>query len=138
LRRAVRLGHDCGQLLSLPELVALLGAALVDVDPAVGARLLAAAAAWRADREIAWVSGSARAVVEAAEAALMNGMIPAERLLAERGRGAETPFGSMRGLFMLDPGLRAATGPDVATIDVTSDQTEAVVIDLRAPAVPKP
>lgn len=129
LRRAVRLGHDCGQLLSLPELVGLLGAALVDVDPAVGVRLLAAAGAWRADREIAWVSLSARAAVEAAESALLNDPgLHADRLAAERRRGADTPFGSMRGLFLLDPELRDAAG---AQVDLTAQPGD--VIDLRAP-----
>ena len=135
LREAVRLGQGCGHLLSLPEVVALLGSALVPDEPAAAARLLAAAQAWRVERSIA-VGRSARAVVAETEAALAaavgSGQLSVEQIEAERRQGARTPFGSRCGLFLLDPGLRAeqrrfdltsATGDSVATGDP--------VIDLR-------
>jgi hypothetical protein len=130
LREAVRLGHDCGQLLPLPEVVALLGGALVNDEPAVAARLLAAAESWRTTRSIA-IGRSARAVVAEAEAALekmvRSGRLTPEGLDAERRRGARTPFGSLRGLYMLDPGLR----PDPQFVDLTSANDDLEVIDLR-------
>jgi predicted ATPase/DNA-binding SARP family transcriptional activator len=143
LREAVRLGHDCGQLLSLPEVVALLGSALVQDEPAVAARLLAAAEAWREARSIAAVGRCARSVVAEAEVALAAavgaGRLSLEQVAAERRRGARTPFGSLRGLIMLDPGIV----PDPRTLDLTGSQALAAndsatdpkagggVIDLR-------
>jgi predicted ATPase/DNA-binding SARP family transcriptional activator len=131
LREAIRLGHDCGQLLPLPEVVTLLGGALVNDQPRVAARLLAAAETWRTVRSIAAVSRSARAVVAEAEAVLQAaieaGELTAEELDAERRRGAGTPFGSLRGLCMLDPGLR----PNPGMVDLTSVDVASEVIDLR-------
>ena len=125
LRRAVRLAHDCGQLLSLPEVIGLLGASLVRDDPRTGARLLAAARAWQAERSIAAVSRSAQTAVADAETWLLttSSAVSSDQLAAERQRGASTPFGSMRRLYALDPGLRADGGPETGTDDT--------VIDLR-------
>lgn len=103
LRRAVQMAHDCGQMLSLPETVGLLGAALLDDEPAVATRLLAASRAWRAVRGLSLVNGAAREVIEKAETELLLGASP-----LEQARGERVPFGSLRGLTMLDPGLRRA------------------------------
>ena len=131
LREAIRLGHDCGQLLPLPEALAVLGSALTAAQPAVAVRLLAAAEAWRNARSIA-IGRSARAVVAEAEAVLATavqaGQLSRAQVEAERERGARTPFGSLRGLFLLDPGLR----PRPKLIDLTSSVTPGAVIDLRS------
>ncbi|HST85746.1 MAG TPA: BTAD domain-containing putative transcriptional regulator [Kineosporiaceae bacterium] len=128
LREAIRLGHDCGQLLPLPEVVALLGSVLVSDQPRVAARLLAAAEAWRAAHSIRAVPRLSRAIVAEAEAALAiavgAGELSVDQLEAERRRGAGTPFGSLRGLCLLDPGLRGT--PELI------DLTEPDVIDLRS------
>jgi predicted ATPase/DNA-binding SARP family transcriptional activator len=128
LRAAIRLGHDCGQLLALPEAVALLGGALVTDQPRVAARLLAAAEAWRAAHSIRAVPRSSRAIVAEAELALAvavgAGELRIEELEADRRRGVGTPFGSLRGLGLLDPGLRGTTEP--------VDPREPDVIDLRS------
>jgi predicted ATPase/DNA-binding SARP family transcriptional activator len=130
LREAIRLGHDCGQLLPLPEVVAVLGSALMAEQPAVAVRLLAAAEAWRTARSIA-IGRSARAVVAEAEAVLAEavraGHLSQEQVEAETERGARTPFGSLRGLFMLDPGLR----PRPELVDLTTPPATDSVIDLR-------
>lgn len=121
----MRLGHDCGQLLSLPELIGLLGACLVRDDPRTGARLLAGARAWQAERSIAAVSRSAQTAIADAETWLLtsSSAVSSDQLAAERQRGGSTPFGSMRRLYALDPGLRADCGPETGT--------GGTVIDLR-------
>jgi tetratricopeptide (TPR) repeat protein len=134
LRRAIQLAHDCGQLLSLPAVAGVLGAALLEQDAAVATRLLAAGRAWREDRSIALVGRSVRSVVVKAEAALAAGAGPAGRQAdTERSRGERTPFGSLRGLTMLDPALRrpAHPVPGEAVVRDALDH-EAEVIDLRS------
>jgi predicted ATPase len=97
LRAAVRDTHGAGQLMTLPDAVAALGLALLDTGESVaGTRLLAIASAWRRQRSIAPAGRWLRAQVERAEPGLPK---------VDRERGERTPFGSMRGLTAVDPGL---------------------------------
>jgi hypothetical protein len=97
LRAAVRDTHGAGQLMTLPDAVAALGLALLDTGESVaGTRLLATASAWRRQRSIAPAGRWLRAQVERAEPGLPK---------ADRERAERTPFGSMRSLTALDPGL---------------------------------
>jgi predicted ATPase/DNA-binding SARP family transcriptional activator len=97
LRAAVRDTHAAGQLMTLPDAVAALGLALLDTGESVaGTRLLATASAWRRQRSIAPAGRWLRAQLERAEPGLPE---------ADRQRGERTPFGSMRGLTAVDPGL---------------------------------
>jgi hypothetical protein len=92
----------------------------------VAARLLAAAEAWRASPSIRAVPRLSRDIVAEAEvalaAAVRAGELSIEELEADRRRGTGTPFGSLRGLCLLDPGLRAEP----------VDPSEPDVIDLRS------
>jgi hypothetical protein len=87
----------------------------------VAIRLLAAAQAWRNSRSIMIVSRVARDVLAEAEVALAQavaaGQLSTEQVDAERRRGTRTPFGSLCGLFLLDPGLR----PQLVTLDLTGE-----------------
>jgi hypothetical protein len=97
LRAAVRDTHGAGQLMTLPDAVAVLGLALMDTGESVaGAQLLATASAWWRQRSIAPAGRWLRAQAQRAEPGLSE---------ADRDRGERTPFGSMRGLAALDPGL---------------------------------
>jgi predicted ATPase/DNA-binding SARP family transcriptional activator len=139
LREAIRLAHDCGQVLSLPEVVAMLAAAMASSDPAAAIRLTAASRAWRSQRSIVIAGRWTRDRLERAEAELAACGLPAAAVEVERDRGARTPFGSLRGLSMLDPGLRAA-GPAPLPRAAPGDgrlprpAPARTVIDLRAQA----
>jgi tetratricopeptide (TPR) repeat protein len=103
LQDAVRLGHDCGQLLTLADTVSLLGAALVSAgDVEAGARLLGAGRAWRSTRGLQVVGRLQRGAIEDAEARLAA-LMPADRLEVELRRGERTPFASLKALQALAP-----------------------------------
>jgi predicted ATPase/DNA-binding SARP family transcriptional activator len=90
---AIRFTHSTGQLLTLPDLVSLLGAALLQTgQPAMAARMLMAGESWREVRGLAVVGRLARQQISQATAEL--GALPlTEEIRAERARGAAAPFG---------------------------------------------
>lgn len=105
LQEGLRLGHDCGQLLTMADTVSLLGAALVgagDVD--AGARLLGAGDAWRAARGLRVVGRLPKRAIDDAGAVLAAAM-PAERLDVQLRRGGRAPFGSLGALQELVPAV---------------------------------
>jgi predicted ATPase/DNA-binding SARP family transcriptional activator len=109
IREAIRLAHECGRLISLPEMVGLLAMVQAQDDPVVAVRLFAATHAWRRTRSITPVGRYLRSVVDRAELELVQrAPLPAQVSTVEQGRGAHTPFGSLRGLTRLDPGLSPA------------------------------
>ena len=98
LRTAAELTHASGQLLRLPELVCLYGAALQALDqPVAAARLLGAGTAWLAERSMVPGRLTRRVIAEAEQALATAG--PAEAVTAARAAGAQTPFGSLTELL---------------------------------------
>jgi tetratricopeptide (TPR) repeat protein len=112
---AARMLQSSGLLLTLPDTISLLGAALLLAgQPADAARMLAAGAAWRASRGLVVVSRITQGVITRAEAAL-----PAVRERAagsefgaaideEAARGAVAPFGWIEALDLPQAGQPVA------------------------------
>ena len=94
----MRFHHAAGQLLTVPDGISLLGAALVrSGQEAAGARMLAAGQAWRASHALAVVGRLAQRAIEAAGAELAL-LPPDEEIESEAARGAAAPFGRIDAL----------------------------------------
>jgi predicted ATPase/DNA-binding SARP family transcriptional activator len=103
LREAVRLMHAAGQVVTMPDAISLLGAALLDTGtPHVAARLLATGAAWREARGLAVVGRAVRDAIAAAEDRVASALT-VEELATERAAGGRAPYGSLDALGQLHP-----------------------------------
>jgi predicted ATPase len=125
---AVRKLQSSGLLLTLPDAVSLLGAALLRVDrPTDAARMLAAGSAWRAERGLVVLSRVTRGAIDQAETDLTGlrseaeGTELAETIDEQASRGAATAYGWIEALE-----LPEVTGPSAAPIHL---------VDLGAPPV---
>lgn len=101
---AARKLHTAGLLLTLPDAVSLLGAALLAAgQPTEAARMLAAGSSWRAHRGLVVVSRAAARTIADAEARLAEVQHEAPPAVAraiddESARGAATPYGLLDAL----------------------------------------
>jgi predicted ATPase/DNA-binding SARP family transcriptional activator len=93
LAESVRLTHSTGQLLTLPDGVSLLGAALLQAGDLPGAaRMLAAGQAWRSAKGLAIVGRLADRAINQAHDDLAA--LPLSQVVkAESARGAAIPYG---------------------------------------------
>jgi tetratricopeptide (TPR) repeat protein len=93
LTESVRLTHSAGQLLTLPDGVSLLGAALLQAGDLPGAaRMLAAGQAWRSAKGLAVVGRLADRAIHQAHDDLAA--LPLSQVVkAESARGAAIPYG---------------------------------------------
>ena len=112
LRRAVQVNHEAAQLLSLPDTVSLLGAALVETgDLRAGVELIAIGQAWRIARGLAIGQPLAAEAITRAESVVAAGL-SAEVIDAVHRTAGLTPFGSLGVLDLRTPAtvidLRAA------------------------------
>jgi hypothetical protein len=106
--------HTSGLLLTLPDAVSLLGAALLRAGQTTdAARLLAAGAAWRSERALVIVNRATAQVVTDAETRLVDVRRSAAPAAAnaidhEAARGTATPFGVLETLDLPagEPGTR--------------------------------
>jgi predicted ATPase/DNA-binding SARP family transcriptional activator len=109
--QAARMLQSSGLLLTLPDTVSLLGAALLrSRQHADAARMLAAGAAWRSGRGLVVVSRLSQNVIVHAEAELAavrvhsDGSPLAAALDEEAARGAAAPYGWLEALDLPDVG----------------------------------
>jgi hypothetical protein len=106
--------HTSGLLLTLPDAVSLLGAALLGTGQTTdAARMLAAGAAWRAERALVIVNRATAKAISDAETRLADvrrSAAPAAGTAIdhEAARGAATPFGVIDTLDLPagEPGAR--------------------------------
>jgi predicted ATPase/DNA-binding SARP family transcriptional activator len=112
---AARMLQSSGLLLTLPDTISLLGAALLMVgQPADAARMLGAGAAWRADRGLVVVSRITQRAIARAEADLAAVRAQAGRselgaaIDEEAARGAVAPFGWIEALDLPQAGQPVA------------------------------
>lgn len=104
LRRALQEHEAASQLVSVPETVGLLGAALVRLgNPSAGLRLVSAASAWMRGRGLTWSVIGAERVVAAAEATA-TALLPADAVTAARAAGEAAPFASPSAVESLGAG----------------------------------
>jgi predicted ATPase/DNA-binding SARP family transcriptional activator len=98
LEDAIRFTHSAGQLLTLPDIVSLLGVALLQTGQAgAAARMLTAGQSWREVRGLAVVGRLAQR--EIARATVELAALPmTEEIRAERARGAAAQFGRIEAL----------------------------------------
>jgi predicted ATPase len=98
LDESVRLTHAAGQLLTLPDGVSLLGAALLQAGDAPGAaRMLSAGQAWRSARGLVVIGRLAQQTIEQAHEELAA--LPlSQAVKAESARGAAVPYGWIEAL----------------------------------------
>ena len=126
LTESVRLTHSSGQLLTLPDGVSLLGAALLQAgDLAGAARMLAAGQAWRRAMGLAVVGRLAERTINQAHDDLAA--LPLSQVVkAESARGAAVPYGWIEPLAL--PGsldLRDSEAAPVLRLVEPDDQAPA-------------
>ncbi len=122
LADSVRHTHAAGQLLTLPDGVSLLGAALLRAaDAPAAARMLAAGQAWRESRELPVVGRLAQSTIARAHNDLAS--LPVSELITnESARGAAVPFGWIEALDVPESlDLRAAEAPMLRLVDMRGD-----------------
>jgi hypothetical protein len=112
LSQAARMLQSSGLLLTLPDAISLLGAALLRTgQQPPAARMLAAGSAWRSGRGLVVVSRLSQNVITEAEAALAQvrlhaqGTALARSIDEEAARGAAAPFGWLEALDLPEPGV---------------------------------
>jgi hypothetical protein len=114
LTAAARMLHTSGLLLTLPDAISLLGGALLRSGrTADAARMLAAGAAWRAERALIVVNRAIAQAITDAETQLIDVRRTAAPAAGtaidqEAARGAATPFGVIETLDLPagEPGAR--------------------------------
>ena len=103
LRRAVQVNHEAAQLLSLPDAVSLLGAALVGTgDLRAGVELIAIGQAWRIARGLAIGHPLTAEAIARAESVVAAGL-SADVIEAVHRTAGLTPFGSLGVLDLRTP-----------------------------------
>src|SRR6185437_2762918 len=126
LSESVRLTHATGQLLTLPDGISLLGAALLQAgDLPAAARMLAAGQAWRNDKGLAVVGRLAQRTIDQAHEQLAA--MPVSQLVqAEAARGAAVPYGWIEPLDLPESlDLRDAEAAPVLRLVDPADGTAA-------------
>ena len=109
LRTALREAHRGGRFVTLPRIAGLLGVAHRPEDPERAAALLAASAAWCAQRSIVICGWRDKELIAEAEAELTRSTgtgRPSDEVRRAAARGAAVPFGSLiglAGLLRIDP-----------------------------------
>jgi hypothetical protein len=106
LRAGLREAHRGGRFFILPRIAGLLGAAHRQQDPERAAALLAASAAWCAQRSITISGWRDKDLIAEAEAGLTHCAgkgRPSDEVRRAAAQGAALPFGSLAGLLRLDP-----------------------------------
>jgi hypothetical protein len=105
LRTALREAHRGGRFFALPRIAALLGVAHRELDPERAAALLAASAAWCAQRSIVISERRDQELIADAQAGLTRTTgtgRPSDEVRRAAARGAAVPFGSLAGLLRID------------------------------------
>jgi predicted ATPase/DNA-binding SARP family transcriptional activator len=128
--QAARMLQSSGLLLTLPDAVSLLGAALLrSRQHADAARMLAAGAAWRASRSLVVVSRPTQNVIVQAEAELAavrlhsEGSPLARSLDEEAARGAAAPYGWLEALDL--PEVGEAGRVEIHLVDLSRSEASA-------------
>ncbi len=122
LADSVRHTHAAGQLLTLPDGVSLLGAALLRAaDAPAAARMLAAGQAWRKERGLPVVGRLAESTIARAHNDLAS-MPVSELVTRESARGTAVPFGWIDALDL----------PEAVDLRATEEAPVLRLVDMRA------